>query len=133
MSPSVTSIVSKQSPLDRDQVAQPDAPKIADVKQGLDTSSDPRFVRFFWEMDPYTIARNRQDTFGPRVWIPFAKGGWLDKFHADISCVTYWKDDGEGKKFQNARRESSSPHQETWIIAVRVESPGCEVRRWEAS
>jgi len=95
MSRSVTSIISKQSPLDRDQVAQPDAPKVADVKQGLDTGSDPRFVRFYWEVDTSTIARNRQDTFGPRVWIPFAKGGWLDKLHADISCVAYWKNDGE--------------------------------------
>ena len=107
MSRSVTSIISKQSLLDRDQVDQPDAPKVADVKSGLGTRKDVRFVRFCWEVDSASIAVNRDETYGARCWLPFAKGGWLDEFHADISCVVYWKNDGE--LIRNYRSSERSP------------------------
>jgi hypothetical protein len=43
---SLRDLFQKFPPLDRDVARQPDQPKIADVKQGLDTANDARFTRF---------------------------------------------------------------------------------------
>src|SRR5262249_18617141 len=47
----------------------------ADVRVGLQTGDDFRFVRSFWEVDPARIARTRDETFEHQPWTPFAKGG----------------------------------------------------------
>ncbi len=67
----------------------------AEVRQGLATGDDFRFVRAFWEVDPSRIARSRDETKTGRRWAPFAKGGEYSPYWADIHLVVDWKDDGE--------------------------------------
>ena len=67
----------------------------AEVRQGLATGDDFRFVRAFWEVDPSRIARSRDETKTGRRWVPFAKGGEYSPYWADIHLVVDWKDDGE--------------------------------------
>ncbi|MCY4424525.1 MAG: BREX-1 system adenine-specific DNA-methyltransferase PglX [Acidimicrobiaceae bacterium] len=67
----------------------------AEVRQGLATGDDFRFVRAFWEVDPSRIARSRDETKTGRRWAPFAKGGQYSPYWADIHLVVDWKDDGE--------------------------------------
>ncbi len=47
----------------------------AEVRQGLATGDDFRFVRAFWEVDPRRIARSKEETRQDKRWCPFAKGG----------------------------------------------------------
>ncbi|HYT90354.1 MAG TPA: hypothetical protein VEL76_16730 [Gemmataceae bacterium] len=81
-------------PLDRDFLGRSDLPKLTDVKSGITTGDDPRFVRYFWEIDRMKVGTNLTDTREGRFWCPFGKGGWLDAYQADVSCVVNWADDG---------------------------------------
>jgi hypothetical protein len=47
----------------------------AEVRVGLQTGDDFRFVRAFWEVNPARIARLREETRQGRPWVPLAKGG----------------------------------------------------------
>jgi hypothetical protein len=66
----------------------------AEVRVGLQTSDDFRFVRLFWEVDPRKIGRSRDEVFRQKRWVPFAKGGEYSPFYADIHLVVEWEDDG---------------------------------------
>lgn len=55
------------------------------VRQGLATADDFRFLRAHWEIDP----KQRGNT-----WFPFAKGGELSPFYAELHLVVNWRDDG---------------------------------------
>ena len=67
----------------------------ADVRQGLATGDDFRFVRAFWEVDPAQIARSRDETKTGRRWAPFAKGGEYSPYWADVHLVVNYGNDGE--------------------------------------
>ena len=92
---SVSMLFGQFPPMDRDVARSPESRKIADAKQGLATGDNPRFVRFFWEVGPETIARSREETYMGKPWVPYALGGWLEVFQADIDNVVDWKNDGE--------------------------------------
>jgi hypothetical protein len=66
----------------------------AEVRVGLQTSDDFRFVRAFWEVDPGRIGRGREETFRAKRWVPFAKGGEYSPYYADIHLVVDWEEDG---------------------------------------
>jgi hypothetical protein len=81
----------------------------AEVRQGLATGDDFRFVRAFWEVDPRRIAHDREATRAGRAWVPFAKGGEYSPYWADIHLLVDWEDDGarirayEGSVIRNQR------------------------------
>ncbi|GIV04319.1 MAG: hypothetical protein KatS3mg015_3149 [Fimbriimonadales bacterium] len=75
----------------------------AEVRVGLQTSDDFRFVRAFWEVDPGRIGRSREETFRGRRWVPFAKGGEYSPYYADIHLVVDWEEDGRRiREFEQA-------------------------------
>ena len=81
----------------------------AEVRVGLQTGDDFRFLRAFWEIDPSRIARTCEETkFGKR-WVPFAKGGEYSPYWADIHLVLDYGNDGHalreyhGSRVQNAQ------------------------------
>ncbi len=45
------------------------------VRQGLATANDFRFVRLSWEVPANRVGQSREDTYASRPWIAFAKGG----------------------------------------------------------
>lgn len=65
-----------------------------DVRQGLATGDNFRFVRAFWEVDPSSIARSRRETKSGKRWVPFAKGGDYSPYWADIHLVVEYENDG---------------------------------------
>ncbi|MGI8683901.1 MAG: Eco57I restriction-modification methylase domain-containing protein, partial [Acidimicrobiales bacterium] len=79
----------------------------ADVRVGLQTGDDFRFVRAFWEVDPARIARTREETFADKRWVPFAKGGEYSPFWSDIHLVVDFERDGEQlRRFPGARPQN---------------------------
>lgn len=59
-----------------------------EVKQGLATAYDFRFLRLWWEVEPAKKGQGRK-------WVPFAKGGKYSPYYADIHLVVNWEEDGE--------------------------------------
>ena len=81
----------------------------AEVKQGLATGDDFRFVRTAWEVDPERVGYSQDDSRRGRRWVPFAKGGEYSPFWGDIHLVVDWENDGEciraygGSRAQNTQ------------------------------
>ncbi|MDE0121999.1 MAG: hypothetical protein OXS33_09750, partial [bacterium] len=65
-----------------------------DVRQGVATGYDFRFVRAFWEVDPSRIACSREETVSTKPWVPLAKGGDYSPYWADIHLVVNYANDG---------------------------------------
>ena len=85
MSPAIRRLFKDQSPLEG---------TVGDIRQGLATGHDFRFLRAFWEVDPSRIASTCEETeFGKR-WVPFAKGGEYSPYWADVHLVLDYKNDG---------------------------------------
>jgi len=58
-----------------------------EVKQGLGTTDDFRFVRLSWEIPAFNFGKGN-------LWVPYAKGGESNSFYSDIHLSVNWKDDG---------------------------------------
>lgn len=86
MSPSIRGLFTDHPPIEG---------TAGDVRQGLATGNDFRFVRAFWEVDPARIARSRDETKTGRRWVPFAKGGDYSPYWADVHLVVNYGNDGE--------------------------------------
>ena len=82
----IRDIFIKYPPLDRDAAKKPEAMKIADLKQGLATGDNYRFLRRFWEVNPDSLGRSKK-------WVPHAKGG--GKFYAEIDLAVNWENNGK--------------------------------------
>ena len=82
----------------------------AEVRQGLVTGDDFRFVRAFWEIDPSGIARSRDETHAGMRWAPFAKGGEYSPYWADIHLVVDWQGDGESIRASGLGRPQNTQH-----------------------
>ncbi|NDY41596.1 BREX-1 system adenine-specific DNA-methyltransferase PglX [Dissulfurirhabdus thermomarina] len=54
-----------------------------EVKQGLASGDDFRFLRLFWEVPLRLIGRDRR-------WVVFAKGGEFQRYYCDLELVVDW-------------------------------------------
>ncbi|HXG33318.1 MAG TPA: DNA methyltransferase [Bryobacteraceae bacterium] len=63
---------------------------VASVATGLQTSDDPRFVRFTWEVLPQEWARPVR----ARRWVPFEKGGGYGKWFGHHWWAVDWEHNG---------------------------------------
>jgi hypothetical protein len=61
--------------------------QIADLRQGLATGDDPRFVRRWWEVPSDEVGEGKR-------WVPLMKGGASSSFLARTDLVVDWADDG---------------------------------------
>lgn len=79
-----------------------------DVRQGLATGDNFRFVRAFWEVNPSQIARTREESKSGKRWAPFAKGGEYSPFWADIHLVVDYGKDGHAlRNYKGSRVQST--------------------------
>lgn len=58
-----------------------------DVRVGLQTGDNFRFIRATWEVEPYRVGVRKP-------WKFLAKGGEFRRFYDDIHLVVNWRDDG---------------------------------------
>lgn len=75
-----------------------DCDKIGDtieIRQGLATSDNDRFVRYFWDV--------RESEIGTR-WHPYVKGAGSERWHAACQTVVDWG--GDGSKIKAAVEEN---------------------------
>ncbi|KAA6348337.1 hypothetical protein EZS27_004227 [termite gut metagenome] len=67
--------------------------KIADVRAGIQTSNNDRFLRFWWEIDYNDIIASDSDR-GMKRWSKYSKGGPFNKWFGNLWCLIDWKNDG---------------------------------------
>jgi hypothetical protein len=62
-------------------------PTYGEVRKGLATGDDARFLRYWWEVPDSEIGEGKR-------WVPFAKGGDYSPFYDSMLRVIDWKDGG---------------------------------------
>jgi hypothetical protein len=73
-----------------------------EVRQGLATADDFRFVRLWWEIPASEIGRGRR-------WVPFAKGGEYSPYYSDLHLVLDWENNGRRiRDFTRSKGQSES-------------------------
>ena len=77
------------------------------IAQGLATSNNDRFLRYWWEIDESSISTNYQKD--KRKWVFYAKGGPFQRWAGNLWTVVNWENDGFEIKnvFDNRGRQRS--------------------------
>lgn len=65
--------------------------KYADLRQGLITGDNERFLRFWTECDTNKITQSKEQ---PKKWFFYHKGGEYRKWYGNITLVVNWENDG---------------------------------------
>lgn len=77
-----------------------DLDSVLDIKQGIATADNNRFLRFWWEVLPSTISQEQGDN---KKWVKYSKGGPYNKWYGNLWTVINWGNDGyEIKHFTDA-------------------------------
>jgi hypothetical protein len=68
---------------------------VIDTKQGMATTDNGRFVRYWYEVDRADIGRDHhRSARGNPGWVPYNKGGTPVRWWGNQEHVVRWKDDG---------------------------------------
>ena len=82
--------------------------EIADVRQGLATSDNGKFVRFWHEVSlekiGFDIDSRDAAKLSEKTWFPFNKGGAYRKWYGNFSLVVNWENDGKQIKSNILRK-----------------------------
>ena len=62
---------------------------ISDIRAGIQTSNNNRFLRYPWEISNIKTSENKEGR-----WVLYAKGGPYCKWHGNIWLTIDWKDNG---------------------------------------
>lgn len=107
------------------------------VKQGLATADDFRFVRTSWEISPKTVVSVRwdrwkkegevrkiqnlflQQTYEGKKWANFAKGGDYSPYHSDIHLVVKWE--REGIEIWTNLNEKGKVRSNIWMLKDTID------------
>ena len=107
----------KYPPLDKD-VVKKKSRKIADVKVGLQTGSDEKFVRQHWEISSGEKGKGKK-------WVRFAKGGTYSPYYSDFDLVVHWQNNGNDiKNYTDSQgRLKSRPQNEIFYFREGLTYP----------
>lgn len=72
--------------------------KTADIRAGIQTSNNNRFLRFWWEINKNIILSESADPEFVKKWVKYSKGGPYQKWYGNIWLVIDWENNG--KKLQ---------------------------------
>jgi len=74
--------------------------------QGMATSNNERFIRFWWEVDKSNVSINISDKL---KWKPYSKGGPFNRWFGNNWVLVNWENDGfEIKNFKDAQGKQRS-------------------------
>lgn len=66
---------------------------VLDIKQGMATSNNLRFLRFWWEVSQSDISENY--AIDEKKWVPYSKGGPWKKWYGNLWLCVNWRDNGK--------------------------------------
>ena len=70
-----------------------------DIRAGIQTSNNLRFLRYWWEVKNNDILNNKSATINTKKWVTYAKGGPFNKWFGNLWLIIDWDD--SGKKLQH--------------------------------
>lgn len=77
---------------------QPPLKEFASPRKGMVTADNPRFIRFWHEMQNSRIGWNFKDREEAKLsrqkWFPYLKGGSFRRWYGNNECVVNWENDG---------------------------------------
>jgi hypothetical protein len=80
----------------------------AELRQGLATTDNERFLRFWWEIPKDRVAENchdlREAAQSGKKWFPYLKGGGFRKWYGNRYYLVNWENDGSEIKKEITRR-----------------------------
>jgi hypothetical protein len=83
--------------------------EIAPPRQGLATTDNRRFVRYWWEVEPPGFCGTREK------WMPYAKGGRFRRWYESARHRVNWQDDGREIKAAIVERYPYLDGQWQWV------------------
>ena len=69
--------------------------KNADIRAGIQTSNNNRFLRFWWEISPQNILLENDLVDSNKRWIRYSKGGPYQKWFGNIWLTIDWEEQGK--------------------------------------
>lgn len=80
---------------------------VSDLKQGIATADNNRFLRYWFEPNYLKISLNssssEEATLSKKKWFPYNKGGAFRKWYGNFDYVINWENDGlELKEFKSS-------------------------------
>jgi hypothetical protein len=111
--------------------------ELADIRQGLATGDNKRFIKWWWQIDPVLLNNG---------FFPYVKGGGSERWYCPIETVIDWRDDGAAIKQSVSDRYAYLNGKTHWVVknerfyfregltfslvntkqlSVRVLPPGC--------
>lgn len=78
----------------RDKFSENSLGNTVDIRAGIQTSNNNRFLRLWWEVNPNDIISNKDNDRGNKRWALYSKGGPYNKWDGNLWCVIDWKNDG---------------------------------------
>lgn len=69
--------------------------KVADIRAGIQTSNNNRFLRFWWEVENKDIINDKNKDRNKKRWAIYSKGGPYNKWDGNLWSIIDWKNDGE--------------------------------------
>ena len=111
-----------------------EAPRLesfADVKVGLQTGNNDKFLRLWFEVEFHKIRLNQYDDTA--YWIPHNKAGDFRKWYGNGVYIVNWKDDGkEIKECAGSRPQNTRYYFKEGFSWSDVSSGAMSVRYWES-
>lgn len=80
---------------------------LADVRQGLATTDNGRFVRYWWDVSPSEIGKR---------WFPYVKGAGAERWFSPIRHVVDWANNGAAIKESVAAAYPYLNGQTAWVV-----------------
>lgn len=80
---------------------------IAKIKQGLATTDNARFLRWWWQVPIEEIGSK---------WVPYVKGGGSDRWFRPVEKVVLWENDGEAIKTAVATTYPYLNGKTEWVV-----------------
>jgi hypothetical protein len=76
----------------REKFKEKNLDKVADVKVGINSGGNERFVRFWWEVDTTNISKDYSKD--KKKWVGYAKGGPFEKWYGNLWLKLNWENNG---------------------------------------
>ena len=80
----------------REKFNDSDLNDVADVKGGITTGSNERYLRFWWEVNQSDISSNYADD--QLKWVGYVKGGGYNKWYGNNWLKVLWEKNGDSLK-----------------------------------
>jgi len=74
------------------------------IEQGVASINIDRYVRYWWEIQPGSVAATHGDRAISRPWARFAKGGSYSRFYSDIYLLMFVERDWEAMRHEVNQR-----------------------------